>query len=182
MVAERKNPSESQRKEYLTLVALYELEERANELLDRLSAMGIETDEATIVRVQPPQQPRPMGHPPEPGTLSPPVRSAVTGAIIGSSAALLIGVALYELGVLSLTFIEGLFLHAFVSTLAGAVAGAAIGALVAATRGRKRPAPAVPPVQSVTREGFLVVIKTPPHLAEQSEAVARRLGAKEILL
>jgi hypothetical protein len=37
-------------------------------------------------------------------------------------------------------------------------------------------------LQPLGSEGFLVAVKTPPHLAEQAETIARRLGAKEIIL
>lgn len=183
MVAERKNTPEPQRTEHLTLVALYELEERANELLDRLSAINIDTSEATIVRVQPPSQPHAAQRS---STLSaspfpPAARSAVTGAIIGGGVALLAGLVLYEVSLFSLSFIEGLFLHVLIATFIGAATGAALGALLASARKSSAPPSAVP-IQEATSEGFLVVIKTPPHLAEQAEAIARRLEAKEILL
>ena len=38
--------------EYLCLIALYELEQNAEELLDRLSAIGVDTSEATTLRVE----------------------------------------------------------------------------------------------------------------------------------
>src|SRR6185295_880703 len=96
MAAERKN-SEMPRQEHLTLVALYELEERANELLERLGALSIDTSEATIIRVELDQSLRASRQPPLPDTapLSPWIRYLVTGAFIGSGAALLIGLLLY---------------------------------------------------------------------------------------
>jgi hypothetical protein len=131
MAAERKNASEPQRREHLTLVALYELEERANELLERLSALKIDTSEASIVRVELSSAPRAAGSPPLPNAaqLSPLIRYPVTGAVIGSGAALLIGALLYEADLLSLSFAEGLFAHALVSVLIGALIGAGIGVL-----------------------------------------------------
>ena len=184
MAAERKNAGEPQRKEYLTLVALYELEERANELLERLSALSIDTSDATIVRVELSQQPRVTGQPPVPRAnhLSVSFRYLVTGAVIGGSTALLIGVVLYEASLLRLTFAEGLFVHAVASVLMGAVIGALIGSLIATAQKVRHPFPPAQVLQHLASEGFLVVIKTPPHLAEQAEAIARRLGAKEILL
>ncbi len=109
MAAERKNASDTQRREHLTLVALYEFEERANELLERLGALSIDTSEASIVRVELSQSARPTGPPalPQDTPLSPLMRSAVTGAFIGGGAALLIGVLLYEAGFLSLPFAQG---------------------------------------------------------------------------
>ena len=184
MAAERKNASETPRREHLTLVALYEFEERANELLERLGALNIDTSEASIVRVELSQSGRPVGQPvvPQATPLSPLMRSAVTGVFIGGGAALLIGALLYAAGLLSLPFAQGLFAHAFVSVVVGALIGAMVGALVSAGRKIKRPAVPAPVLQHLASEGFLVVIKMQPHLAEQAEAIARRLGAKEILL
>lgn len=184
MAAERKNASDTQRREHLTLVALYEFEERANELLERLGALHIDTSEASIVRVELSQPPRPTGQPalPQAAPLSPLMRSSVTGAFIGGGTALLIGVLLYEAGFLSLPFAQGLFPHAFVSVVIGAVIGAMIGALVSTTKKIHRPPVPAPVLQHLASEGFLVVVKMQPHLAEQAEAIARRLGAKEILL
>lgn len=184
MVAERKDASETPRREHLTLVALYEFEERANELLERLGALSIDTSEASIVRVELSQSARSTGPPalPQATALSPLMRSSVTGAFIGGGVALLIGVLLYEAGFLSLPFAQGLFPHAFVSVVVGTIIGAMIGALVSTTKKINRPPVPAPVLQHLASEGFLVVIKTPPHLAEQAEAIARRLGAKEILL
>lgn len=183
MAAERKNASDTQRREHLTLVALYEFEERANELLERLGALSIDTSEASIVRVEL-SQTRTAEPPalPQAAPLSPLMRSSVTGAFIGGGAALLVGVLLYEAGFLNLPFAEGLFSHAFVSVVVGAIIGAMIGALVSTTKKIHRPPVPAPVLQHLASEGFLVVVKMQPHLAEQAEAIARRLGAKEILL
>jgi hypothetical protein len=183
MAAERKEASEAPRRDYLTLVALYEQEGRANELLERLAALNIDTSEATIVRVAvgagwPQAWPMPSA---KAAPLSRLARYAVTGAIIGAAAALLIGAALYETGIWQLPFSTSLFFSAFISALIGAVLGAALGAVTAAIRKVTVPAP-VPPAPGAANDGFLVVVKTPPRLAEQAETIARRLGAKEILL
>ena len=184
MAAERKNASEAPRREHLTLVALYEFEERANELLERLGALNIDTSEASIVRVELSQSSRSAVQPvvPQATPLSPLMRYSVTGAFIGSGVALVIGVLLYEAGFLSLPVAKGLFAHAFVSVMVGAIIGALVGALVSAVGKGHRPAVPASVLQHLASEGFLVVIKMPPHLAEQAEAIARRLGAKEILL
>ncbi|MEP7271420.1 MAG: hypothetical protein ABI882_07930 [Acidobacteriota bacterium] len=177
------------RQEHLWMVALYEREERTGELLDRLGALGIDTGEATIVRVElndaasaasALSAKRSASH----GTssVSPIARHALTGAIIGSSVVLLIGLLLYSAGLLNLGFVEGMFAHALVSAVAGAVLGAAIGAALAPLVHRSPPPPAVPDWARLNRDGFLVAIKMPPGLAQQAEEIARRLGAKEILL
>jgi hypothetical protein len=49
--AESSRPQTDNR-EYIWLVALYEFEARAEELLDRLRAIGVDTGEATTVRVE----------------------------------------------------------------------------------------------------------------------------------
>lgn len=171
------------------MVALYEMEERTGELLDRLGALGIDTAEATIVRVELNQavtvatemRSGRMSSPP--ASVSPIARHTVTGAIIGSSILLVIGIALYSAGLLSLGIVEGMFAHALVSAIVGALAGAAIGFISSYLASRSRSSNrAVPEWAQLNRDGFLVAIKMPPGLAEQAEEIARRLGAKEILL
>lgn len=184
MAAGRKDAGKSQPVEHLTLVALYEREEAANELLERLQALHIDTSDATIIRVDLDQHRREIGSAPAPSasSFSPILRGMVTGGLIASAAALLIGLGLYEAELVKLPFVEGLFGHVLAATVAGAAVGAALGAAIASVRQKKqllRPAPAAQPASS---DGFLVVIKTPPRLAEQAEAIARRLGAKEIIL
>ena len=182
MAAERKDADEARRVEHLTLVALYEVESRADELLERLSALGVETGEATIVRVDLDERHRARGLPPAPpDALSPLARYAVTGAVIGAAACLIIGLVSYQASALSLPLVEGAFAHTLALMLAGAVVGAGIGAALASARqgALRGPAEVTPLGPSV--DGFLVVVKIPPRLAEEAEAVARRLGAKEII-
>ena len=94
----------------------------------------------------------------------------------------LLGVGLYETSILNLGIIRGLFGHALVSALCGAAVGALLGMIAGAIASRSEPRPAVPDWARLNRDGFLVAIKMPPGLAEQAEEIARRLGAKEILL
>jgi hypothetical protein len=186
MVAEKKDAGESQRPHHLTMIALYEREEYAEELLARLSALKVDTSEATIVRVDM------TGPPPRSGSslfsgqsaLHPTTRGAVTGAIIGGAIALLIGLWLYEAGVLKLPFLTGLFSHIFISVIAGAIIGTIIGLWAVLLAELLAPAEPPPPVVPPARQsdGFLTVVKIPPHLAEQAETIARRSGAKEIIL
>lgn len=186
MAADRKPAGEAARQEHIWLVALYAEEERTGELLERLGALGVETSEATVVRVDlagaqrlptaaPPGRARPM---------SLPARSAVTGAIIGSSVFLLIGLILYEASLIRLQFVEGLFAHALGAAILGAVVGALGGGLLGLFSWKRRPARRAPlPLRLPTsRDGFLVAVKMQPDLAEQAEEIARRLGAKEILI
>jgi hypothetical protein len=109
-------------------------------------------------------------------------RHAVTAAVIGSSVFLLIGFLLYSTSLVRLGFIEGMFGHALLSALIGAALGAVIGAVIASLQ--RPPRAAIPPAgrSDMNRDGFLVAIKMPPGLAEQAEEIARRLGAKEILI
>src|SRR5215470_15550330 len=101
------------RKEHIWLVALYELEEKAEELLDRLSAIGVDTSEATTLRVEIDERQRAAKFTPLPGAspLPPTLRGAITGALTGAALALLIGLAFYSVGLLSLPFLAGLFNH-----------------------------------------------------------------------
>lgn len=172
------------------MVALYEQEERTGELLERLGALGIETDEATIVRVElndgssvsSALEATGFSSSSPPSSVSPLMRHAVTGAIIGSSVVLLVGLLLYSASLFRLGLIEGMFAHALLSAATGAVFGAVLGALVASLLRRARPVKPAPDWSQINREGFLVAIKMPPGLAEQAEEIARGLGAKEILL
>lgn len=169
-------------RESLWLVALYDTEESIRELLVRLHALGVETADASIVRVELNDQLRvsnlPINQPP----LAPATRSAITGAIIGSAALLLIGAGLYEAGFLKLGALEGLPAHAILFVLAGALVGALIGAFTNTGKRQPAPHPAAEKMQEIASDGYLVAIKLPPRLGEQAEAIARSLGAKQILL
>ena len=171
------------------MVALYEQEERTGELLERLGAMGVETSEATIVRVELSEAAsvasamRTTGPIAAPSASVPPVaRHAVTGAIIGSSVFLLIGLLLYSTSLVRLALIEGMFGHALLSAIVGAALGAVIGAVIASLQRPARTTITAAARSDLNRDGFLVAIKMPPGLAEQAEEIARHLGAKEILL
>ena len=100
--AESSRPQTDNR-EYIWLVALYEFEARAEELLDRLRAIGVDTGEATTVRVEIDDQLRQARYVSvNDSALSPLARSAVTGALLGGAVALLIGLVVYALGWFSL--------------------------------------------------------------------------------
>lgn len=168
--------------EHIWLVALYEQEPRASELLERLSAIGVDTSEATTVRVEIDDRMRAAKFSPLNTTLSPLVRGAVTGALLGGTAALVGGSALYSAGWWRLTAVAGLFNHALVCVLIGALIGATTGALLAAVRQQQIARARLAKLPVPKSEGFLVAVKMPPPLAERAEEIARGLGAKEILL
>lgn len=176
--------SGSQIREHIWLVALYEYEARAAELLERLSAIGIDTSEATTVRVEIDDQLRAARFKPisSSSTLSPQARSAVTGALIGGAIAMAGGILLYAIGLLTFQIIEGLFNHALVFVIFGAAIGAIIGIIFASAKQRKLSPTPLPKIQQLRSEGFLVAVKMPPLFAERAEEIARSLGAKEILL
>lgn len=171
-------------REHIWLVALYEHETRADELLDRLAAIGVDTSEATIVRVEIDDQLRRARYTPRDhdSALSPVVRGAVSGALLGGSFALLAGLAFYALGWFALPVVAGLFNHALVCVLAGALVGALAGSAVTSAKQKKSPPASLPQMPQPTSEGYLVAVKMPPPLAERAEEIARGLGAKEILL
>lgn len=170
--------------EHIWLVALYEQEARADELLDRLSAIGVDTGEATVLRVEIDEQQRAAKFTPieSNSPLSITVRSAITGALTGGALALLIGLVLYAIGSLSLPFVAGLFNHAVASVIAGATIGAVAGSILGSARQHKAAKAPITKMQQLKSDGFLVAVKMPPPLAEQAEEIARGLGAKEILL
>jgi hypothetical protein len=175
----------AQIKEHIWLVALYEQEERADELLDRLNAIGVDTTEATTVRVEIDDKIRTARYStmPEASTMSPAARSTVTGALFGGATFLLFGIAAYSSGVLALPAIAGLFNHAFLSFIAGAMLGGATGMLIASGQERKIARSQIAEArQAAKSEGFLVAVKMPTFFAERAEEIARGLGAKEILL
>ncbi len=171
-------------KEHIWLVALYEQETRADELLDRLNAIGVDTSEATTLRVEIDVHQRAAKFRAAQGgsTLSPTVRSAITGATAGAALALLAGLTLYAAGSLSLPFAAGLFDHAVASVVAGATVGAVTGLIFGSAKQRKVARTPTTKIQQLKSDGFLVAVKMPPPLAEQAEEIARGLGAKEILL
>jgi hypothetical protein len=186
MTANIEQVGRAQRPEHLWMVALYDEEERTAELLVRLEALGVDAGEATIVRValdEAAVREATLAADSDPApSVSLRARHAVTGAIIGSSAALLIGVLLYGTRLIRLGFIEGMFAHAVASSVVGALFGAIIGAAIAVFGARGRSAAATSARPASNPSGFLVAVKLPPGLAEQAEAIARHLGAKKILL
>jgi len=171
-------------KEHIWLVALYELEERAEELLDRLSAIGVDTSEATTLRVEIDDRQRAAKFMPVSGAapLSPTVRDAITGALAGASLALLMGLSLYSAGLLNMPFIAGMFNHAVACVAAGALIGAFIGSIFGSAKQHKMARDPAAKMRRLKSAGFLVAVKMAPRLAEQAEEIARGLGAKEILL
>jgi hypothetical protein len=172
----------SQTKEHIWLVALYEQEARADELLDRLSAIGVDTSEATTVRVEIDDRIRTARYStlPNGSPMSPVARSAVSGAMLGGACFLVSGIGAYSSGFLAFSAIEGLFNHAFLCFITGAVVGGGIGLFIGSAHGRKRSQTAE--INQPKSEGFLVAVKMPPPLAERAEEIARALGAKEILI
>lgn len=180
--AESSRPQADNR-EYIWLVALYEFEARAEELLERLRAIGVDTSEATTVKVEIDEHQRAARFVAvNESAFSPVVRSAVTGALLGGSLALVIGLVVYALGLFSLPVIAGLFNHALVSVAIGGIIGAVVGSSLSSARQRKSPQSKLPQMPQPTSEGYLVAVKMPPPLAERAEEIARGLGAKEILL
>jgi len=176
-------------KENIWLVALYEQEARADELLDRLSAIGIDTSEATTLRVDLDDRMRAAKITPrsEFSPLSPLARNAVSGALIGGALALFSGIILYASNILILKIVEGLFNHSVLFVTSGAALGALLGVFFALLRkpGNKDRAlemTMIPGIEQVKSDGYLVAVKMPPPLAGQAEEIARGLGAKEILL
>ncbi|HWQ33667.1 MAG TPA: hypothetical protein VNQ79_12510 [Blastocatellia bacterium] len=181
MAAEPDITNDPQRNRYLSLVALYEREEDASELLDRLEALSIDTSEATIVHVDN-RPPATAARATAASALSPLTRSILTAMIIGGALGFLIGVALYEGGLLGAAFSSGIFAAALAGTITGALFGLVFGSIAGAAAEKVKRRAAVPDSAPPTRHGFLVVVKVPLRLAEQAETIARRLGAKEIIL
>jgi hypothetical protein len=172
------NQERGLRKEDIWLIALYEMEERAEELLVRLSAIGIDTSEATTLRVEIDERQRAAKGASTP--LPRAVRDAITGALIGAAIALPGGLALYSAGILSLPFMTGLFNHAIVCVAGGAIIGALLASVYAARYRIARDPGAK--MRRLKSDGFLVAVKMAPGMAEQAEEIARGLGAKEIVL
>jgi hypothetical protein len=169
-------------REHIWIVALYEQESRANELLDRLSAIGVDTSDATTLRVELNDQMRAARFTPVDSSFSLTMRSVVAGALIGAAAALVGGISLYAGGLLRLPFAEGLFAYALMSVVVGGVAGGLVGGLLGGARQRREDLAPVEQMQQIKSDGYLVTVRMPPLLAEQAEEIARGLGAKQILL
>jgi hypothetical protein len=171
-------------KEHIWLVALYEQESRADELLKRLSAIGVDTSEATTLRVEIDEQQRAAKFMTvqNGSSLSPTARNAVTGALTGGTLSLMAGLVFYATGSFNLPFTSGLFNHAVASVVVGAGVGAAIGSILGSAKEHTMAQAPMTKMQQLKNDGFLVAVKMPTPLAEQAEEIARGLGAKEILL
>src|SRR5205085_7866572 len=100
--------------------------------------------------------------------LSPVARSAVSGALLGGAFALLIGMAFYLPGWFALSVVAGLFNHALVCVVVGALVGALAGSAVASAKQKKSPQAKLPKMPQPTSEGYLVAVKMPPLLAERA--------------
>lgn len=174
----------SENQEHIWLVALYEQEMRADELLQRLSAIGVDTNDATVVRVEIDDQLRRARYTTmsDDSALSPVVRSAVSGALLGGASALLLGLSLYALGLFAMPIVVGIFNHVLVCVLTGAAIGALASSAITSAKQKKSSHAKLPKIPQPTSEGYLVAVKMPPPLAERAEEIARGLGAKEILL
>ncbi|HMV84906.1 MAG TPA: hypothetical protein PLD20_18010 [Blastocatellia bacterium] len=173
----------SENREYIWLVALYEQEERADELLERLTAIGVDTEDATTVRVEIDDKLRRARYKTrnEPA-LSPVTRGAISGALLGGSSALLLGLSSYALGLFAMPMAVGLFNHALACVMIGGLIGTMAGAVIASARRKNASRLKLPEIPQPAGEGYLVAVKMPPPLAERAEEIARGLGAKEILL
>lgn len=169
-------------RESLWLVALYETEERIHELLARLHALGVETEDASILRVDLNDQIRAAGAPAPTSQLSPRLRNTISGTIIGSAVLLIFGLGLYETGLLNVAQLTGLPAHALLFVCTGALLGALIGAAIKLAKPKQVHQVTPTMMQDLNSDGYLVAVKMPPHLGEQAEAIARGLGAKQILL
>ena len=125
----------SENREYIWLVALYEQEERADELLERLTAIGVDTEDATTVRVEIDDKLRRARYKTrnEPA-LSPVTRGAISGALLGGSSALLLGLSSYALGLFAMPMAVGLFNHALACVMIGGLIGTMAGAVIASAR------------------------------------------------
>src|SRR5262245_52578859 len=148
-------PSGSKTKEHIWLIALYELETRADELLDRLNAIGIDTSEATTVRVEIDDQMRAAKytHHPNSPPLSPLTRSAVTGALLGGVVLLFLGIVSYASGLIILQFVNGLFNHAIFFVMVGAVMGTVLGVILALAKERRLDQAPLPGIDQLRSEG-----------------------------
>jgi len=172
--------------EHLWMVALYEEEERTAELLDRLAALGIDTSEASIVRVElshtaETAKPFPSIAPISPKSVAPTARNSITGGVLGSAVGLVAGIFAYASGALRLPLPDRMIVYAFVSAILGGLLGGVGGAIWSAL-GRNVQANEIIRRIPPDRDGFLVAVKMRPQIAEQAEEIARRLGAKEVLL
>jgi hypothetical protein len=183
MAAEKKPLENPTREEQLTLVALFQEEVQVTELLERLSALGVDTTQATTLRVDPgTDSSSSLLEEEESSELSPATRNAVTGSILGAVAAMLIGVGLFEAGNQGVRLAQDVFSHSIIYAVVGAFLGSLVGALVAISRRSRRHDRLKSEITSGVSEGYLVAVKTSPQVAEQAEAIARQLGARRILL
>lgn len=174
----------SSSREHIWMVALFEKEARAAELLERLGRIGIDTSEATTVRVEVDEKERKAVTQITEASLplSTTARNAVSGMLLGAALALFAGIVLYASGLFALRVIDGIFNHALIFVFTGGLIGLVFGLIISATMKRKTPRIPVSEINRLKSDGYLVAVKMPPELAENAEAIAKGLGAKEVLL
>ncbi len=174
MVAERIQLSHLPQASSQTLMAVFAQEAEAEVWVTRLAELEIEMAQVSVIRVA-------LGDvPTRPHFPLPPVslissRASTIGILLGCLIALLIGLILYATDFLQLSLVEALLVHTLALVILGGVMGGAVGAIWASAQAQKKAATLLP--QST--DGFLVIIKTPPHLTAQCEALARELGARK---
>ncbi|MFN0120529.1 MAG: hypothetical protein ACKV2V_08510 [Blastocatellia bacterium] len=183
------NTAQAGAERMLTMLALFDRESQAADLLERLRALGIDVSETAIVRVDNSPAPAPARELAD-NILASPMRAALTGAIIGSAVGFLCG-ALLLVAILNGAFqTDGVGWQTpgrmeLLSTTTGALTGAIIGFILARVYERQRlarqKAMAAVGAADARRDGFLIVVKTPARLGEQAESIARRVGAREIV-
>src|SRR5262245_26507852 len=148
-------------KEHIWLVALYEIEERAEELLDRLNAIGVDTSEATTLRVEIDDRQQGAKFIPLSGgsTLPLAARDAISGALAGAALSLFGGLTLYSSGLLNISYIAGLFNHAIVCVVIGGLIGASVGAILGSAKKHKMDRVPGAKMRRLKSDGFLVAVK-----------------------
>jgi uncharacterized integral membrane protein len=174
MVAERIQLNNLPQARHHMLMALFEQESAAEGLVTRLTALGLESGNLSFLRVA-------LGEVPTQRSL--PVASASSahysflGVICGSFIALLLGMVLYAANFLQLSFLEAMLVHTLALVILGGVLGGAVGAILASIQAQRTMT--VLPSQSA--DSFIILIKSPPHLTAQCEAIAHELGARKVL-
>lgn len=175
MVAERIQFSPLPQSRYQTLTALFAQEAEAEGFVARLASFQIEPRAVTIIGVALGELPKRRNGPLHTGLNA--SRYTTKGIVLGCLVALLLGLILYSMNFLRLSFLEAMFIHTLALIILGGVIGGAIGAILASVQAQNI-ITTLPPQNT---EGFLVTIKMPSHLISQGEALARELGAKKVI-
>ncbi len=178
MVAERLRLSLPPQHSKQAVVAVLETEFAAQQLMERLRAIGVPMRDVTFLRIATSDQSYQYKQHRQ-LSLSSPQNSKFTivGAVIGFMVASFVGGFLFSTNFLFLSLIESLVVYFVALAVLGIVTGSSLGAMIGVYQSQKTESVPIP-MQSI--DGYLVSAKLLINQVAQCEAIAGELGAKKI--